>query len=54
MANSTEDQGTAKKPKPKRGRAVAADIKKGKAELQDDELNKVTGGTPPSKPFNYS
>jgi bacteriocin-like protein len=37
--------------KPKKKNSVAAEIKKRKAELTDDELNKVSGGVPPHKAF---
>jgi bacteriocin-like protein len=37
--------------KPKQKSNVAAEIKKGKAELTDDELTKVSGGVPPHKTY---
>ena len=53
---------TPKKGNPKKGKepltptqkktaGIMAEINKGKAELSDDELKKVTGGAPPGKPF---
>lgn len=52
MAKSGKDQAQPKKPKPKKG--VTAEIEKGKAELPDEELNKVSGGTGQTQTFHYT
>jgi len=42
-----------KKTAPKKGSVAARKIRQGKAELSDDELNKVSGGQGSSKSFNF-
>jgi hypothetical protein len=49
---STESKPTRKsQPKPNQKSGVAKQIKKRKADLTDDELNKVSGGVPPHKAY---
>lgn len=51
MTKSTRGPTRPKRPIPKKGTALTEKIEKGRAELTDEELNKVSAGSPLAKPF---